>query len=205
MLYWKREIGGALVALWKIEESFEVLLSMLQDRTLVKNILDIKSDKIKLEKIAVRVLIKTLFGQEMNVVYNVAGRPFLANSNMNISISHTKGFAAVALSKTREVGLDIEFISDKIYRVKERIVSKSEFIDFKQELNHLLLHWCAKESMFKVMDAEGVDYIDHLHVVPFTPSSEGWFVTKESKTVEGSTFDVYYVVESDFVLTCLLK
>lgn len=205
MLYLKRNIGSTLIALWKIEESFDELLAMLDDKSMLTNILSVKSARIRLEKIAIRVLLKTILGEEQNIVYNEAGRPFLHGKDLHVSISHTNGFVAIALNKANEVGLDIEYISDKILRVKERIVSDAEYIDLSQELTHLLLHWCAKESMFKVMDSEGVDYIDHMYINNFTPSMEGWFKAGESKTAQKRAFDVYYIVDPDFVLTCLTK
>lgn len=205
MLYLKRNIDDTLIALWKIEESFEELLAMLENKEYINSILSIKSSKIKLEKLAVRVLLKTILDHEQNVVYNEAGRPFIEGSDMNISISHTNGFAAIALNKYREVGLDIEFRSEKILRVKDRIISVKEYIDPTQELIHLLLHWCAKESMFKVMDSEGVDYIDHMHISRFVPKSEGWFEAQEWRTAECRTFKIFYMIEPEFVLTCLDK
>ncbi len=205
MLYLKRNIDDTLIALWKIEESFEDLLAMLENKSQLSHILQIKSNKIKIEKLAIRALIKAVFGCELDLTYNNAGRPFLVGDDRNISISHTNGFAAIAINPLSEVGIDIEFVSDKILRVKDRIISKDEYIDSAKELTHILLHWCAKESMFKVMDSEGVDYIDHMHVAHFDPVDEGWFKAAESRTAEKKSFDVFYIVNSEFVLTCLSK
>lgn len=203
MLYWTHEIDSTLIAVWKIEESTDELINMLDEKVYIENILTIKSDKIKQEKLAVRVLLKRLFDKEVELEYNKAGRPYLMGMNMHISITHTKGYAAVALDAKRQIGIDIEHKSDKILRVKDRVISETEYINQADELNHLLLHWCAKESMFKVMDADGVDYQEHLHIEHFTPKSEGFFTARESKSDDGTAFRIYYHIENDFVLTCL--
>lgn len=205
MLYWKQMIDSTLIAVWKIDESSEELNDMLCEKAYIEKILTIKSDKMKQEKLAVRILLKELLGKEIDLEYNKAGRPYLVDVDKHISITHTQGYAAVALDANRQVGLDIEHKSDKILRVKGRVVSSEEYIDRDNTLEHLLIHWCAKESMFKVMDADGVDYLDHLHLEHFEPKSEGFFEGWESKTEEALKFDVYYRIASDFVLTCLFK
>ncbi len=43
------------------------------------------------------------------------------------------------------------------------------------EVYVLLLHWSAKETLFKVMGVEGVDFIRHLHIFPFCHGRGGVF------------------------------
>lgn len=205
MLYLTKQIDTIQLAIWKIEESKEELLSMLENRDWVKNILSIKSDKILLEKLAVRVLLKELFGEEKQIYYYPTGRPYLSDESSFITISHTRGYAAVAVNKQYPIGIDIEYISEKIKRVQSRVVSEKEYIDKEKELEHLLLHWSAKETIFKVLDAEGVDYIDHIYVHPFTPQYEGRFQVSEYKTSSRKVFDLYYQIDADYVLALTLN
>ena len=63
----------------------------------------------RLEWLAVRVLLYTLSGEEKEIAYHPSGKPYLADDSASISISHTKGYVAVALGLPgREVGVDIE-------------------------------------------------------------------------------------------------
>ena len=41
------------------------------------------------------------------------------------------------------------------------------------EVYALLLHWSAKEALFKLMGVEEVDFIRHLRIFPFSLSEEG--------------------------------
>ena len=52
----------------------------------------------------------------------------------------------------------------------------------------LLLHWSAKETMFKCMNASDVDFREHLHVMPFTPDEQGVFSAAEYRTAEKQIF-----------------
>ncbi|WP_165040147.1 4'-phosphopantetheinyl transferase superfamily protein [Dysgonomonas sp. ZJ709] len=204
MLYLKEEISDTILGVWQIEESKEELLHLLGHHDWLGGILSIKSESRILEMLAVRVLLKELAGDEKEIVYYPSGRPYLKDASCNISVSHTKGYVAVALNQHHKVGIDIEKISDKIRRVQSRIISEREHIDKDNELIHLLLHWSAKEAMFKLLDVEGVDFLKHLYIHPFTPQIRGWFKASESRTNEVHNFSAFYQVETDFVLSYLI-
>ncbi len=151
-----------------------------------------------------RILMKELMGEEKEVYYNQSGKPFLTDKSYHISVSHTKGYVAVAVNQVKHIGLDIEQISEKIRRVQSRLIAGSEYIDKENELIHLLLHWSAKEAMFKFIDVEGVNFLSNLFVDKFIPSQNGGtFRTSETRTEKAYKFNAYYKIDKDFVLVCL--
>ena len=155
MLHSKEYITqSTLIGVWKIEETRSELLAYLSNHEWLDNIRSIKSESRVLEILAARVLLKELTGEEKEVYYNASGKPFLVDGSYHISVSHTRKYVAVVINKEEPVGLDIEYISDKIRRVRSRVVAPNEYIDTNNELVHLLLHWSAKEAMFKFLDAE---------------------------------------------------
>lgn len=203
MLYLTQQIGESILGLWKIEESKDTLLAMLQQRAWLENILPIKAQNRLIEKLAVRVLLKELAGEEKEVLYRPSGCPYLPDKSYYISVSHTEGYAAVALNRRSPVGVDVEYFSDRVKRVCSRLMREDEYVDPKDEITHLLLHFSAKESMFKYLGYEGVDFLKHLQVQPFDVSDEGFFRMSETKTERRQNLEVYYKVGPDFVLTCL--
>lgn len=206
MLYYKEYITAAtLIGVWKIEETREELLSALSHHDWVENIYSIKSESRVLEILSARLLIKELSGEEKQVYYNPSGKPYLTDKSFHISVSHTKKFVAVAINKEKPIGLDIEQISDKIKRVQSRVIGKGEYIDKNNELVHLLLHWSAKEAMFKFLDADSIDFREHLFVGNFIPGQKGIFEASEYRTGSGHQFKAYYKVEPDFIMVCLEK
>lgn len=204
MIYLKEYISeSTLLGVWKIEETRDELLSLLSHHEWVQNIYSIRSESRVLEVLTARILLKELLGEEKEVYYSSSGKPILTDNSFHISVSHTRGYVAVAINKDRLIGLDIEQISDKIFRVESRLMSESEYIDENNRLIHLLLHWSAKEAMFKFLDVEGVDFRRHLFIDRFIPREKGIFPTAESRTETHYQFDAYYRVEPDFVMVCL--
>ena len=72
-------------------------------------------------------------------------------------------------------------------------------------INALLLHWSAKEALFKLMGVEEVDFIRHLRIFPFSLSEEGEFEACEYRTGRQGRYRVRYVTHPDFVLTWIIK
>ena len=166
----------------------------------------ILSDSRKCERLAVRLLIRDLTGLEMKVCYKANGAPFLADSPLNISISHTKGFAAVFLSKLPHPGIDIEYQSERAWKLRTKFLNAKEqaFVDqnpYSQQVLIATICWCAKETVYKSLQETEVDFIKHLHISPFTVSDTGSLLLKETKTSAQETYQIHYRITDDYILT----
>ena len=199
-----------VIGVWKIVEPWQELLDLFQNKTLYADeVLTIHSDKRKSEWLAVRLLLKHLTGAEMLVDYKDHGAPFLKNYPYNISISHTKGYAALILSKHTNPGIDIEHRSGRALKLCKKFINTQEL----EQLNLLLrnhLHdpelfaticWCAKETAFKALQENGVDFIKHFHISPFTLSNKGDILLKETKTHRQESYQIHYQITDDFIIT----
>ena len=93
-----------------MDETEEELLSMLPRREVyARCVSQYAAPHRRLEWLAVRVLLFTLLGEERDIAYRPSGKPYLADGSYALSISHTKGYAAVVLGEPdSEVGIDIE-------------------------------------------------------------------------------------------------
>lgn len=205
MLYLKEHIKESLLGVWKVEETCEELLTQLAHNEWLSPIYLVKSESRKREMLATRVLLKALLEEEKQIAYLDSGKPYLVDDSYKISISHTKGYVAIILHPFHTMGLDIEQRTDKIFKVKDRVITGSDNIDPRNEQVHLLLHWSAKEAMFKYLDAEGVDFRANLHVESFVPDEKGMFFVSESKTEKMQKFEAHYLVTADFVMVCLVE
>ena len=205
MIVRKEKIGNdGLLGIKKITDNKEMLfrrLSVKQQKEANEQISEMRSERRVIEWLATRVLISELLENDVTILNSADGSPFLSDHSCNISISHTKDYVVILLSEKHQVGIDIESISDRIYRIKERFISDKEHIDPDNSLIHLLLHWSAKETMFKLLHKSEVDFIDHLYVHPFTPNKKGSFEITESRTKSGKTHQINYEVLPDAVLT----
>ena len=205
-MLFRKEIfnDGTILGIWKIEESKDDLLSLFDNckEGLIAELNRFQNDKRKIEFLATRALIKELLGYENMVCYDENGKPSLVDNLLKISISHTLMYVSVIISPKMAVGVDIEQKRDKILRLSNRFLSKSELnnIDKKRELEHLLLHWSAKETMFKMMGETDVDFIESMHVLPFLPANEGEFFSFETKSKKKQKFNMKYIIHKDFIL-----
>lgn len=191
------------MGVWKIEESSDELLSLLNQTHIYLPFLEtIRMENRKKEWLAVRVLLKELLGEETIIAYHVNGAPYLPERNLFISISHTKGYVAVQLCDKSPTGIDIEYRTNRILNIRSRFISPEEDsnIDSANVTEHLLIYWCAKEALFKIIGQEGVDFIKHLHVDPFPYKKSGGLVVTETRTAQAASYVLSYVVNDDFVL-----
>lgn len=192
------------VGVWKVEESHEYLRSMFQDFSIYEEgYARFTSDKRKVEWLAVRALLKELCGEEKSVSYYPSGKPYLTDGSARISFSHTQGYVAVAVHPCKEVAVDIEQYGTRVKRVAHKFIRGDEQIPAEplQEIQALLLHWSAKETLYKLLDKEGVDFKKHLYIHPFLPSSEGQMSAEEYRTGKNLHLTVHYHTHPDYVLT----
>ena len=202
MLFFDQKFDDTHVYVWHLTEDYEELLSMLPDADDVQTEAEARfsSDNRILEWTAVRVLLYTVLGRQVHIDYDEHGAPMLPEyEGMDISISHTKGYVAIALSETSYVGIDVEQIEHpeegreaKVERVRDRFVSDEESAE---TMTGLLLHWSAKESVFKLLGREHVDFLHDLRVQPFDENNdEGHFLLDDLKKDE--TYEVTYHIDS---------
>lgn len=194
-----------LWGVWKIEESSNELLSMLDNKNWYSTFLQQHTmDGRKKEWLAVRVLLKTLLNKEERIGYLEHGTPYLPDhSSLHISISHTKGYAAVIVSTDSSPGIDIEYLSDRVKKISSRFMNNLELaqIDNTQETIHLLLHWSGKETLFKAMQKEEVEFSKHLHIHPFLPEKTGTFQAHQTRSVKKTMYTIHYEITDGFVVT----
>jgi phosphopantetheinyl transferase len=203
LLEQKTRTDGTLIGIWKIEETEEQLLLLFDDKKAVLQQIEQASNPVKrCEKLAVRALLKTLTGEEKRIIYMPSGKPALSDRSFNISISHTKGYASVALHKNRITGIDIEAVSNRACRINHRFMSikEREALDKSNEAVVSLLNWSAKETVYKLMSQEGVDFQKEIFIAPFTLEDNRLLAT-ESHTPDRKEFTLYFEVTRDYVLT----
>ena len=192
-------------AVWKTDETSEELLAMLSHKTWYLPFLEkVAKEGRRREWLACRVLLKQLLACETQVYYKESGAPFIAEEGVHISFSHTKGYVAVQVSTAEQpAGIDIEYLSDRVKKIQNRFVSPDEaqHISSENEANHLLLHWCAKETLFKLLDTEAVDFCKHLHLAPFDYALCGSIQAYETHSTHGKSFTLGYKMTEAYAMT----
>lgn len=203
-LYRTYRQGDLMVGVWKVDETVEQMRSMFHQFSIYEEgLARFSAEKRKQEWLAVRVLLKELLDEEKEISYLPSGKPYLKDGSMHVSFSHTVGYVAVALHPSVEVGVDIEQYGVRVKRVASRFIREDEQMSIASgdEIYGLLLHWSAKETMFKLMDDEAVDFMDHLHILPFQLEESGTLEASEYRSGKERKFHIHYDTHPDYVLT----
>ncbi|MDR0962601.1 MAG: 4'-phosphopantetheinyl transferase superfamily protein [Mediterranea sp.] len=191
--------------IWKTEETIDELLALLpHDAPYRTDILRFGALHRRQEWLAVRMLLYTLLGEEKTIAYLSGGKPYLSDHTHTIGISHTGGYVAVIVGAPRgNVSIDIEQYGERVHRVAHKFMRPDESVPSYcgTDTWSLLLHWSAKETLFKSLNTPEVDFREHLRIMPFEPSASGTFAAREYRTPQQRQYTVYYRIFEEFVLT----
>ena len=157
------------LGVWHIAEEMDFFLQEVPLQT------EIKHPRKQLQHLAGRYLLKVLYPDFPYELIRIADtkKPFLENEAYHFSISHCGDYAAVIVSSTQRVGVDIELVTEKVDRIKHKFLSEKEQQLLKaietnsiQLVNAAMLTaaWGIKESLFKWYGDGLVDFKDHLHI-----------------------------------------
>ena len=199
-----RQVGDDVrLGLWRMDESPAELLSRYPH--LRRFDMPYKSEARQKEFLCVRALLFEMTGSaDIAIGHTESGRPFIEGTTHPpyISISHTKGYAALIMSKQNEVGVDIEYRSERILKIAERFVRDDELATTVDEL---LTLWCAKETLYKLHSDDDLQFMEMRKTVADDSSPVHDQPSCESFPMEnmkhGGTVMVHCVNTADYALT----
>lgn len=195
------------IAFWTVtEKPVDLLAASGETAVDYEKIKDFHPNR-QAEILAVRCLLRRLLGTDyQGIEYDDRGKPNLVNSTLFMSISHSKNQVAVALNSKEEIGIDLEYFSDRIIRLQQKFMSAAELafcvaLEEKEALTKKTLIWSAKESLYKWYGKKELDFRKHLLISDFSLSKQGKFKGQIKKESLHSDLNVGYLVFEDFVLT----
>ncbi len=194
VVYIKEVAPDVKLGLWKIEET---ALQFLSDSLDMRELFDseisaYKSDSRRQEKLAVYSLLWKMTNSKIRISHNEDGKPIV--DGYNISISHTRGYASVILSKLKNVAVDIEYYSDRVARIADKFIREDEIaIDIASQL----INWSVKETVYKYFSEQNLQYFD-MKLMSF----EEFENTKRVLNMKTNGYlDVHFELNNEYVLT----
>ena len=192
-------------AVWKIEEDPGFYHSNLILSDWEKNYLDgIAHPKRKLTWLASRYLLKYLMGTSefVELLFDVHGKPFISNFDINLSLSHSPEFAAAIISRDFETGIDIEQPHRNIESIKNKFLSPAELnhIGEEERMKKLLIYWSAKEVMYKIYGKRKLEFRDDMYVKPFVLNKTGDLNGILMKNGSVADYHMHYQMHKEFVV-----
>ncbi|MGN1246271.1 MAG: 4'-phosphopantetheinyl transferase family protein [Muribaculaceae bacterium] len=180
---------------WKLTESWQELLGrcMAQRINIDVEVLP-KSDKRRCEMLAERLLLSWCFmSRSVKLEHNEHGAPQIAGyDDVYVSISHTRGLVLVALSKHEPMGIDVECITERVVKLRDKFVNDSETTGISHiDATDLTLVWTAKEAMYKLAGVPGASLRDDFSIrtMVFTKASDSLSLWAQS-TAGGEKKDI---------------
>ena len=167
----KEIASGGEIGIWQIQEEESFFLEQLQLSQVEEEQIQRIKGRRKLEWLAGRYLLHKMSGRSIRGIClkDEYGKPYLENSPYHISISHSHDMAAVIAAPQR-VGIDIQFIVEKIDRIAHKFMRPEELESLKAStrLEQLHIYWGAKESLYKAYGRRLLDFREHIAITPFS-------------------------------------
>lgn len=189
------------VKIWKITESYEVLLQSVSLRPdSLQRVLSMKSVLHQQGFLSVRCLLAEFGYSDFDLFYDENGKPHLKDGKQ-ISITHSFNFSAVVISNA-VIGIDIEKQRNKINIIAHKFIGyeynylKETETDFIKKLTMI---WCAKESLYKLFATPGLSFKKNCLVIPVSDNETetvAWIDYEEKKY----RYNVYFLEFEGF--TC---
>lgn len=167
-LFFQHSINDSTaIGIWKIEEPESFFLEKVPLKQQVTH------PYKRLQHLAGRYLLPSLFGDFPIEEIRVADtrRPFLHDEKYHFSISHCGNFAAAIASSGYRVGVDVEFVTPRMYGIAKKFMhpDESRYLDDWKHLSRLHLElvtivWSAKEAIFKWYGNGQLDFKKHMQL-----------------------------------------
>jgi hypothetical protein len=163
------------------------------------------SGKSAREKSGELHLMKTLFPPDgKRWSYTESGKPFLPQSALDLSFSHSENITVCQLSECISCGIDIQHYREKILRVKDKFLNAAELLfaeslSEKEKIPMLTAMWSAKEVLYKLYGKGFIDYLNKFTIHPFRRTDP--LITARADFGEGiRTFYLRVFFEESYVL-----
>lgn len=128
----------------------------------LRAVAECRGDNRKREILAWRALVRRHLGCDVVISYNENGAPTL-NDGGYISVSHNSTHVAVAYSKERVCGVDIESEQRNFSAIISRYLTREEL----SLLNHAAwccIAWSAKETLYKLAQERGLNFLEDIRL-----------------------------------------
>lgn len=194
------------VGIWQIEEAEDYFLKDLHLYEEEKKELESLSYRKRIQWLSSRHLLHLLTNEEKRLVTSKDnfGKPYLLDSNLHVSLSHSENLVAAIISDF-PTGIDVQVKVDKLYRIRNRFLSEKEINEMidKDDLEQLHIYWGAKECMFKAYGKGKVDFKKHLYVESI--GDHKMIAAKFNKPDFEMKYFLKYEIVADFVLVYIIE
>ena len=131
---------------------------------------------------------------------NSHGKPYLCDSTLQFNVSHSKDLALIGVGIGEELGIDLEYFSDRPYLgIADHVFSPTEILTLSQlpleSQQHTFFNiWAQKEAFIKAVGM-GLAYPLKQLSVPTEPNTD-------SEIIDSLTHKTWHLIAFDLTPTC---
>jgi phosphopantetheinyl transferase len=151
------------IIIWKITESEETLISILDNEASLKKLERLKAPSHRKQSLTSQILLK-----QNNLLHKVVkdenGKPLIDDDSLHISISHDTDYVALMIANT-PCGIDLQHVTEKVLRIKNKFYDAEADAPADDELiNCITKVWSIKEAIYKVNGDPKVFFKEHIRI-----------------------------------------
>jgi 4'-phosphopantetheinyl transferase len=197
------------MSIWHITENEAFFMEKLPLTDDDRAEIDGLKGRRRLESLAGKYLVQLMVDFKLKVVKDEFGKPYLANSDAHISITHSSNFAAAIISPN-PVGIDIQDVTPRLDRIAWRVMNENKLqqLDKTHRLDHLHTYWCAKEALYKAYGWRDLDFRKNIVITPFRFPENGLKMGEFGCYTEGSVvkenFEKKFMLYLGKIENCIL-
>lgn len=203
-LYETRHINNrSILAVWRIEEDIEELRRQVYLTEPDKQLLESFGNGQRCKEwLATRLLTQMMLEEDVSISYEPTGKPYILNSEWEISITHKNEFVGIVLGKNKRVAIDIEQLASRLDKVYDYYMRPEELdsLDRSQRNFQLHLFWCAKECLVKVANRKDLRVLEDMYVHPIHTRKNKFVAEVREDTIMIPYTFYYERLSNDYVV-----
>lgn len=204
-LFLKKKLTNAALGVWEINETVEELWKTVNlSEQELKYYSYLRSDTRRQHWLSYRLILPHLIrpGELTGIEYDEYGKPFLNNGIRHISVTHSGKFSALIASTSKSVGIDIEQMSPKIFKVAHKFLNDCELriVFSSHAMEGLFVIWAAKEALFKLHGRRDLQFREHIRIFPFEFQGQGTIKGEIMGKESTKIYEVSYQTLENYIL-----
>lgn len=204
-LFLKRATRDAAIGIWEINEAVEELYAQVTLSEKEKHYFSLLKSPLRQQHwLSYRLILPFLVreGELSTIEYDEFGKPYLNNGVRHISVAHSGKFSALIASPTKNVGIDIELMHPKIFKVSHKFLNDRELsqVFSKNAMESLYLIWSAKEALYKLYGKRDLLFREHIRIFPFVFEGKGCIFGEISSMGSRKSYTIHYETIEDYLL-----
>jgi phosphopantetheinyl transferase len=136
-------------------------------------------------------------------------KPFIKAGDWYFSVAHSGNYAAAIISRSSNVGIDVEAPNVKVLHLKSKFLSENEMVNLsavdKDEITQLTIGWSIKEVLFKWYGLGQLDFKSNLQIKQMNVQKENWQFACTVDTKETQYCLVEVKLVNDMILSWMVK